>query len=113
MQNVKPHDTNPYFGKGERFRHVQPGLYLVTRLDGYTLADCLRFVDAALAAKTLKGPFLIHVGPGHEEPGFKMVNDGMRRAHETLVHTGFQCTLSPGPKFATGTGLMGYFSWGS
>ena len=41
---------NPYFGRNERFSHSRYNLYLVTRLIGYTRADCLRLVDDALAA---------------------------------------------------------------
>lgn len=42
---VEPGDRlNPYFGMAERFRHARWGIYLVTRLIGYTRADCLRLV---------------------------------------------------------------------
>lgn len=51
---------NPYFGRNERFSHARYNLYLVTRLIGYTRADCLRLVDDALTARPSKGPFLIH-----------------------------------------------------
>jgi hypothetical protein len=33
--------ANPYFNKAERFSHARFGIYLVTRLIGYTRADCL------------------------------------------------------------------------
>ena len=106
--------TNPYFSKEERFSHLRYGFYLVTRLDGYTRADCLHLVDSALAAKPNKGPFLLHVGPGHNDGGYKPVNDGMRHAHELLLAKGLDSILSIGDGFAGGyKNLMGYFSWGS
>jgi uncharacterized protein (TIGR03790 family) len=106
--------VNPYFRKMERFSHARYGMYLVTRLIGYTRADCLRLVDDSLAARPYKGPFLIHVGPGHNDGGYKPVNDGMRRASEILTRKGLDSILSIGDGFAGGyKNLMGYFSWGS
>jgi len=105
---------NPYFGRSERFSHSHYNLYLVTRLIGYTRADCLRLVDDALAAKPSKGPFLIHTGPGHEDDGYKPVNDGMREAHQILTKRGLVSILDTANRFPGGTaGLAGYFSWGS
>jgi uncharacterized protein (TIGR03790 family) len=114
----KPNATdplvNPYFRKAERFSHLRYGFYLVTRLIGYTRADCLRLVDDALAATPHKGPFLLHLGPGHTDGGYKPVNDGMRRAHDILTAKGLESILSIEDGFAGGyKNLMGYFSWGS
>lgn len=105
---------NPYFGRNERFSHARYNLYLVTRLIGYTRADCLRLVDDALAARPSKGPFLIHTGPGHEDDGYRPVNDGMREAHQILTRRGLQSILDTASRFpGSPTPLAGYFSWGS
>ena len=105
---------NPYFNKSERFTFAKFHYRLVNRLDGYTRADCLKLVDNSLAAKPLKGPFLIHTGPGHEEGGYKMVNDGMRDADRALKAKGLQSILDTGDTFpGKQKNLMGYFSWGS
>ena len=105
---------NPYFGRNEPFSHARYNLYLVTRLIGYTRADCLRLVDNALAGKPSKGPFLIHTGPGHEDGGYQIVNDGMREAHRILSKRGLVSILDTANRFPGGyTGLAGYFSWGS
>lgn len=105
---------NPYYGRNERFQHSRYNLYLVTRLIGYTRADCLRLVDAALAARPSKGPFLIHTGPGHEDDGYRPVNDGMREAHQILTKRGMQSVLDTAARFPGATApLAGYFSWGS
>jgi uncharacterized protein (TIGR03790 family) len=105
---------NPYFGRNERFTHARFNLYLVSRLIGYTRADCLRLVDDALAARPAKGPFLIHTGPGHEDDGYRLVNDGMREAHQILTKRGMASVLDTAARFPGGTvDLAGYFSWGS
>ena len=105
---------NPFFNKAERFTFAKFHYRLVTRLDGYTRADCLKMVDNALAAKPVRGPFLIHTGPGHEDGGYKMVNDGMRDADRLLKAKGLQSTLDTGDAFpGKQKNLMGYFSWGS
>ncbi len=105
---------NPYFNKSERFTFAKFHYRLVNRLDGYTRADCLKLVDNSLAAKPLKGPFLLHTGPGHEEGGYKMVNDGMRDADRVLKAKGLQSILDTGDAFpGKQKNLMGYFSWGS
>jgi uncharacterized protein (TIGR03790 family) len=105
---------NPYFNKSERFSHARFGIYLVTRLIGYTRADCLRLVDNSLAATRRDGPFLLHTGPGHDDEGFKSINDGMRRADEILKSRHLTSILSTGDKFSGDhKDLMGYYSWGS
>jgi len=105
---------NPYFNKVERFSHARFGTYLVTRLIGYTRADCLRLVDNSLAAKRRDGPFLLHTGPGHNDEGFKTINEGMRHANEVLTSRHLASILSTGDKFPGDyKDLMGYYSWGS
>ena len=86
----------------------------MTRLIGYTRADCLRLVDNSLAAKRRDGPFLLHVGPGHNDEGFKSINDGMRHANEILTSRHMTSILGTGDKFPGDyKDLMGYYSWGS
>ncbi len=105
---------NPYFSREERFTHAKYSLYLVTRLIGYTRADCLRLVDNAVASRPSKGPFLIHTGPGHEDAGYHLVNEGMRGAHKFLTAHGFHSVLDTADAFPGGyDSLAGYFSWGS
>src|SRR5262249_54432528 len=91
--------VNPYFGVAERFSHARWKLYLVTRLIGYTRADCLRLVDNSLAAKRRDGPFLMHTGPGHNDEGYKTVNEHMHSANEMLKARQMNSILSTGDKF--------------
>jgi uncharacterized protein (TIGR03790 family) len=105
---------NPYFNRAERFSHARFGIYLVTRLIGYTRADCLRLVDNSLAATRRDGPFLLHSGPGHNDGDYKSINDGMRHANEILASRRLTSILSTGEEFPGGyKDLMGYYSWGS
>jgi uncharacterized protein (TIGR03790 family) len=106
--------SNPYFNKAERFSHAKWNLYLVTRLIGYTRADCLRLVDNSLAAKRRDGPFLLHTGPGHNDEGYKTINEHMHRADEILRSRHLNSILSTGDEFpGDRQDLMGYYSWGS
>jgi len=106
--------SNPYFNKAERFSHARFGIYLVTRLIGYTRADCLRLVDNSLAATRRDGPFLLHTGPGHNDEGYKTINDGMHHANEILTSRHLNSILSTGDTFPGDyENLMGYYSWGS
>ncbi len=107
---------NPYFGKAEPFSHARYGFYLVSRLIGYTRADCLRLVDSALAARRplASATILIHTGPGHTEEGYHEVNDAMRRAHDILARKGVPHVFSAADKFpGEYKNLVGYYSWGS
>jgi uncharacterized protein (TIGR03790 family) len=105
---------NPYFNRAERFSHARFGIYLVTRLIGYTRADCLRLVDNSLAAKRRNGPFLLHAGPGHNDAGFQSINVGMRHANEILASRHLNSVFGTDDPFPGGyKDLMGYYSWGS
>ncbi len=106
--------ANPYFGKRERFSHAKFHFYLVTRLDGYTRSDCMKLVDRSIESRPRRGVYLIHLGPGHENGGYKPVNDGMRRAQVILQQRGIDSVLDTMNEFPGGQkDLMGYFSWGS
>lgn len=105
---------NPYFGEQKRFSHKDYSIYLVTRLDGLTVADAKALVDRAMEAKPNKGLFLVDIEPGWDTgPGYKPVNDAMRRAAAALRSKGFVVELDETTDFIARTGLMGYYSWGS
>lgn len=105
---------NPYFQKAERFSHARFGIYLVTRLTGYTRADCLRLVDNSVAAKRCAGPFLLHTCLAHKDEGINAINTGMRHASEILTTKHMTSILSVAEKFPGDyKALMGYYSWGS
>jgi uncharacterized protein (TIGR03790 family) len=106
--------ANPYYGQTKRFRHREFGIYLVTRLDGYDVADALALVDRSLAARSESGPFLLDLDPRYESPGYAEVNAAARRAAPMLRARGLRVVLEDTKAFAHGTRpLAGYFSWGS
>ena len=114
FHDYRSQQQNPYFGAKKRFSHKQYQMYLVTRLDGLTVADAKALVDRSLAAKREKGLFLFDVSPGKDRnSSYKFLNEAMRRAAEMLKSKGFKVEIQEAPGFAVRTGLMGYFGWGA
>lgn len=54
------------------------GMYLVCRLDGYTVEECKKLVDNSLAAKPNKGPFFFNGGAGKDGGGYKEMQDALK-----------------------------------
>lgn len=105
---------NPYYARSEHFSHKRYGLYLTTRLDGYSVADAKALVDRSLQARRRKGNFLINLAQNRNDSGYGWMNLSMADAHDLIVHKGFKCELADGSVFiGNRSNLMGYFSWGS
>jgi uncharacterized protein (TIGR03790 family) len=110
----QPRMANPYYGKDEPFNSDKFGMYLVTRLDGYTFEDAKRLVDNSLAAKPHKGPFLLDSDPGRRSGGYKPLEDSMATANKEMTARGFKVTYEETKSFVPGgEALAGYASWGS
>lgn len=106
--------NNPYYLESKPFTSREFGMYLVTRLDGLTLADAKALVDRSLAAKPEKGLFLLDVSPQWDaQPGYRLVNDAMRRAAVFLREKNLEFELDEKPAFVVRANLMGYYGWGS
>jgi len=105
---------NPYYQAYEPFSHRKYNMYLVTRLDGLTLQDSKALVDRSLAARPERGLFLLDIDPNYDKqgPGYRMVNDWMRKAAEVLRAKGMRVELDEAPDFVVRDGLMGYYGWG-
>lgn len=105
---------NPYFESRERFSSAKFGFHLVTRLDGYTLADCKRLVDDSLAAKPERGPFLLDEAENRRSGDYALIQEGLERSAEALRKSGFDVVLDRSPEFMhPSEPLAGYASWGS
>jgi len=106
---------NPFFGQTRPFsRRAFGGLYLCTRLDGYTAQDARALLARSLAACAHRGPFLFDADPRRQRPGYGGTNDQMRLAAAWLRARGFNVRLDDTPDFARAVRpLAGYFSWGS
>jgi uncharacterized protein (TIGR03790 family) len=108
---------NPYFAGTAPvstitpFTHEKYDIYLVTRLDGYTVADALALIDRAAAAGR-DGRFILDERSSWTDNG----NAWLRQAAERLKAEGLgdQVLLDESSKVVTGESrVLGYYSWGS
>lgn len=109
---------NPYFhalrpiAEARQFTHVSQDIYLVTRLDGYTVSDVIALIDRGTAAVS-DGRFLLDQrGAIRPDPG----NQWLDRAAAQLRGLGFGDRVSLDTSSAVATNqsnLLGYYSWGS
>ncbi|MBZ5546027.1 MAG: TIGR03790 family protein, partial [Acidobacteriia bacterium] len=108
---------NPYFaghrgGKLVRFSHREFPIYLVTRLDGYDLADVRALIDRGLAPSR-EGRFVLDLSYNDNATG----NNWLREAAEKLREAGVPASrilLNTSQVFVTGEqDVLGYASWGS
>lgn len=105
---------NPYFNKREHFSHAKFGLYLVTRLDGYTSDQAKRLVDSSLAAKPEKGPFFFDMAGNRSDGDYGSMNQMLKMASDALEFRNFDTILDTAAEFvAPKTAVAGYASWGS
>ncbi|KAB2921571.1 MAG: TIGR03790 family protein [Bacteroidetes bacterium] len=107
--------VHPYFRKRGHFTRKQYGIYLVTRLDGYTLGDVYGLMDRAAvrpdSART--GTFLFDRDPLWDA-SLPQLNNNMSAAAAVAAARGHRCTVDSTERYVTGaTGLLGYVSWGS
>ncbi len=106
---------NPYYNAQARFSHKKFGLYLATRLDGYTVAQAEGLVDRSLAARPAPGTFLLDGCPsrsGGQDPGdlngmLVPAAADLKARHLTVMLDQSQTFVGRIPN------LMGYWSWGS
>jgi len=126
--------SNRYWNAMEPFSHAKFGGYLVTRLDGYTLANAKELVTRAIASekRLSAGELLLDVQPSFglgdkatqpapisdtvilRESPWSDYNADLRHADDVLKSRGIGAELDLNPEFVGGrTNLLGYFSWGS
>jgi uncharacterized protein (TIGR03790 family) len=105
---------NPYFNKREPFSQAKFGIYLVTRLDGYTAADAKALVDRSVAAKKEKGPFFFDMAGNRKDGDYGQMNQSLKQASDALEFRDFDVVLDQEPAFvAPKSPVAGYASWGS
>jgi uncharacterized protein (TIGR03790 family) len=130
--------SNRYWNATEPFSHAKFGGYLVSRLDGYTVADAEGLVTKALDAEShiafllKQGKVLLDVQPvfglGDKatQPGpitvddipresdYSEFNADMLHADDILNSRGIPVELNVSEDFVGNrSDLLGYFSWGS
>lgn len=106
---------NPYFGAKERFSHAKTGMYLVTRLTGYTVEDVFKLIDNSMNAKPSKAPIFLDsqpiFGPG---TGYYDMEKELLEAEQRLNAVGLNVYYEKTETFSNGREpLAGYASWGS
>lgn len=124
--------ANPYFESDAPFSSERFGIYLVTRLDGYSLEDAKRLVERSVKAKPEKGLFLYDLAPNRFDSPTARESSGwhsgkMEGSATDLKRDGFQVLIEDSAKvreqdenlkyndkfLAPPDRLMGYVSWGS
>jgi len=108
---------NPYFlGTGNpkdatRFSHATQDIYLVTRLDGFTVEDVIALIDRGLAPAST-GRVLLDQRSALADQG----NEWLANAAKRLADQGFgdRVTLENSTHTAENEkNVLGYYSWGS
>ncbi|MCC7102148.1 MAG: TIGR03790 family protein [Fimbriimonadaceae bacterium] len=124
--------ANPYFEADTPFASSRFGIYLVTRLDGYTLEDAKRLVERSVKAKPQKGLFMFDLAPNRFDRPTENESSGwhslkMESAARILRDAGFKSLIENAStvqqqddnliykdKFLLAKEpLMGYVTWGS
>jgi uncharacterized protein (TIGR03790 family) len=111
---------NPYFGENRPFNSEAYNMYLVTRLDGFFLADAKRMVERSIKAKAEKGLFYFDEDPKRaadspDSPESSGWHTNKMRAAAKLLRERKLDVLETQKQGLTDPGkpLMGYVSWGS
>ncbi len=105
---------SPYFQKKQKFKSEDFEMYLVTRLDGYSVADALALIERSIGAKKVTGPFLLDSSPGKNAPGYVETDKRLAIARDLLKAKGLQPIYDDTDVFVgSQQPLMGYASWGS
>jgi uncharacterized protein (TIGR03790 family) len=108
---------NPYFlgdaplAQARPFSHVEQDIFLVTRLDGYTVADVKTMIDKASAPRA-DGRIVLDMKAAFEEKG----NEWLKAAADRLdkAGAGERVQLEQTSVVVRDVqDVMGYYSWGS
>jgi uncharacterized protein (TIGR03790 family) len=114
---IAGHVPNPYRlarwqPSSPRFTHRAADIYLVTRLDGYTLAEVKAVIDRALAPATQGRIVLDERGDAMTSPGDRWLEHAasalaaLGLTHDVVLD---RTTALVAPQ----SGVLGYYSWGS
>ena len=106
---------SPYYAKHANFTRLNYGIYLVTRLDGYTFADIKGIIDRSSstpAAIPTSALFVMDMDPTRSLTHF--LNTNMQYAADSLRERGLSTKLDTTTVYVTAqSNVLGYVSWGS
>ncbi len=108
--------TSPYYRQRTNFTRVQYGIYLVTRLDGYTVEDVKGLIDRSAVIDTHlpeTGKFVLDMDPGWNSAA-PYLNTRMKTAADTLIQRGLNVSVDTSNTYVVGqANVNGYAGWGS
>lgn len=105
---------NPYFQSYDNFSMANQGIYLVTRLDGYTTKNTLNMIDRSGPNTYVKKDSALFILD--QAPNFygNYLNTRMIIASNLLKSKGWKALLNNDSVFVTNqNNVLGYYSWGS
>ena len=107
---------SPYYERQENFSRAKFGIYLVTRLDGYSFDDVKGIIDRAstsTASSIAMAKFVLDEDPLWT-PTAGFLNLNMLQASQTLQSENVLAVLDTTTLFMTHqSSVLGYVSWGS
>src|SRR3989344_4269142 len=107
--------TSPYYYWSTSFSHTTYGIYLVTRLDGYTFEQIKNMIDKAAQPIVVdaEAKFVFDQDPDWNS-GLPSLNARMQTANDILVDRGYNSIVNTSTVYVTNqTKVIGYTSWGS
>lgn len=109
--------TSRYFNSRARFRRdpLTMPMYLVTRLDAYTVEQIKSYiVRAETPALAGEGEWVIDLDPGRDGGSYQVYNDYMREGARILTSRGMNVFLNTDNEYLHNRdSVIGYASWGS
>ena len=118
-QSVGPNGSikNPYYlgeapvAEAHRFSHASHDIYLVTRLDGFTVEDVKALIDRGMAPSTT-GRVLLDQRAGLDQVPNDWLAEAAKRLH--TQNLGDRVVLDETSRLVEPEkGVLGYYSWGS
>lgn len=104
---------NPYYLARTPFEHGRYKIFLVTRLDGYTVEQALKLVQHSLEAKPVLGPFYLNKAANRDDGGYQIPQQFLDQAYVNLHSQGYKIERVEDCFRAPSSPVIGYASWGS
>jgi uncharacterized protein (TIGR03790 family) len=106
---------SPYYSQNKAFTRASTGIYLVTRLDAYSVEEVLNLIDRSGPNTTVNtgARFVLDQDPAWNSSA-AFLNDYMTAAYSDLQSRGQAVELNRDSVYITSReGVLGYVSWGS
>lgn len=106
---------SPYYSKSVHFSRASQGIYLVTRLDGYTTQEVLDLIDRSGPARQVSSAsrYVLDQDPAWDASA-PYLNDYLESATAILADRDKAVELNSDSVYVTSRdGVVGYVSWGS